>query len=83
MDINTGRIIKARLAALGKTQKDLFVELNRRGAQLSTVQQLYQYINGYSITYKSQTILSASQKILDFWESEADKNGKTICKIKS
>lgn len=31
MDINTGRIIKARLAALGKTQKDLFVELNRRG----------------------------------------------------
>lgn len=28
MDINTGRIIKARLAALGKTQKDLFVELN-------------------------------------------------------
>lgn len=50
MDINTGRIIKARLAALGKTQKDLFVELNRRGAQLSTVQQLYQYINGYSNT---------------------------------
>lgn len=83
MDINTGRIIKARLAALGKTQKDLFVELNRRGAQLSTVQQLYQYINGYCITYKSQTILSASLKILDFWESEADKNGKTICKIKS
>ena len=83
MDINTGRIIKARLAALGKTQKDLFVELNRRGAQLSTVQQLYQYINGYSITYESQTILSASLKILDFWESEADKNGKTICKIKS
>ena len=84
MDINTGRIIKARLAAFGeKLRRNLFVELNRRGAQLSTVQQLYQYINGYSITYKSQTILSASLKILDFWESEADKNGKTICKIKS
>lgn len=48
MDINTGRIIKARLAALGKSQKELFIELNNRGIRLSTVQQLYQYINGYS-----------------------------------
>ena len=83
MDINTGRLIKLRLAALGKTQKDLFIELNRRGANLSTVQQLYQYTNGYNITYKAQMILSASLKILDFWESEADKNGKTVYKVKS
>ena len=83
MDINTGRTIKSRLAALGKTQKDLFMELNNRGAKLSTIQQLYQYTNGYNVTYKAQTILSASLKIIDSWESEADKNGKTVCKIKS
>lgn len=83
MDINTGRLIKLRLAALGKTQKDLFIELNRRGANLSTVQQLYQYVNGYNVTNKSYTILSASLKILDYWESEAYKSGKTVYKVKS
>ena len=83
MDINTGRIIKARLAALGKNQKDLFMELNERGIRLSTVQQLNQYINGYNITYKAQTVLSAALKILSYWESEAEKNGKTIYKVKS
>ncbi len=83
MDINTGRIIKARLAALGKSQKDLFMELNNRGIRLSTVQQLYQYINGYNITYKAQNVLSASLKILSYWESEAERNGKTVYEVKS
>lgn len=83
MDINTGRIIKARLAALGKSQKELFIELNNRGIRLSTVQQLYQYINGYNITYKAQNVLSASLKILNYWESEAEKNGKTVYEVKS
>lgn len=83
MDINTGKLIKLRLAALGKTQKDLFIELNRRGAKLSTVQQLYQYVNGYNVTNKSDIILNASLKILNLWESEANENGKTVYKIKS
>lgn len=70
MDINTGRTIKSRLAALGKTQKDLFMELNNRGAKLSTIQQLYQYTNGYNFTYKSQVILAASLKIISEWEEK-------------
>ena len=70
MDINTGRTIKSRLAALGKTQKDLFMELNSRGAKLSTIQQLYQYTNGYNVTYKSQVILAASLKIISEWEEK-------------
>ena len=70
VDINTGRTIKSRLAALGKTQKDLFMELNSRGAKLSTIQQLYQYTNGYNVTYKSQVILAASLKIISEWEEK-------------
>lgn len=69
MNITLCRTLKARLAALGKTQKDLFVELNKRGAKITTVQQLYQYTNGSCVTNKAQYVLDASFKIIAEWEN--------------
>ena len=61
--------IKSRLAALGKTQKDLFVELNKRGHKISTVQQLYQYVNESIVgTPRSETIICASKQVINEWE---------------
>jgi hypothetical protein len=61
--------IKARLAKLGKSQKDLFTELNFRGVRINSIQQLYQYVNEtITNTPKSETVISESRKILNDWE---------------
>ena len=71
---------KVRCAAIGKTQKELFEELNRHNANMSTVQQFYQYASGNVDTPKSRIVLAAADKILRVWEKEAERNGKTIYK---
>lgn len=61
--------IKSRLAKLGKSQKDLFAELNSRGVRINSIQQLYQYVNEtITNTPKSETVISESRKILFDWE---------------
>ena len=69
------KVLKGRLAALGKNQLALINELKNRGEIVGT-SSMSDWLNGFNVSERGEYILKLVKEILDEWEG--CNNGKDL-----